>query len=288
MRCLVVGHVVRDVIRRGSKIEERLGGGAYYSALALSRFCDVEILTSFSDLPEQWIEELRSLGKLMIVPSESTTSFELNYGDSDIRTLHLLSRASQIEELPERVYEVILLNPVAGEIPPELVTEALGKARLVSADVQGFIRSSEPGPVKLIERDGSFLNGVHVIHSDVIELRYLNISPTSVEVLLLSNGPNPGKAYLRGQPYLFLPLKLNVTESTGAGDVFLGSFTGFYTEHPFFQALKLAVAFTALFLRNRSVNFDANEVARLAEGVSVEAISDRFQQPPTDDETSAR
>jgi len=274
MRCLVVGHVVRDVVRRGSKINERLGGGAYYSALALSRFCDVEILTSFSQLPEKWIDELRSLGKLRLIPAKETTSYELTYLDSNIRTLRLLSRASRIDELPAGKYDVILLNPVANEIPPGLVVESLRKAKLVSADVQGFIRSPEPGPVRLIERDGSFLRGIHVLHSDVAEFRYLNLKPFSVEVLLLSDGPNPGKAYLRGRPYRFLPLKVDVEESTGAGDVFLGSFTGFYAECQFIQALKRAIAFTALFLKNRSTDFEMSEVNGLAMNVSVEAIND--------------
>ncbi|WP_342765100.1 carbohydrate kinase [Thermococcus sp.] len=274
MKCLVVGHVVRDVIRRGSKIEERLGGGAYYSALALSRFCDVEILTSFSQLPEEWIDELRSLGKLTVLPSDETTSYELTYLDSNRRELRLISRASSITELPAGRYDAIVLNPVANEIPEGIVSEALNRAKLVSADLQGFIRSPEKGPVGLIERDGSFLNGVDVLHADVAEFSLVNLDPGSVGVLLLSDGPNPGNAYLHGRPYRFVPLKVEVDESTGAGDVFLGAFTGFYLECPFVQSLKRAVAFTALFLRYRSVDFSLNEVSELARGVTVEALSD--------------
>ena len=274
MKCLVVGHVVRDVIKRGSATEEKLGGGAYYSALALSRFCDVEILTSFSELSEGWIDELRSLGKLTVIPSGETTSYELIYMDSNRRELRLLSRASIIDELPARKYDVILINPVANEIPPELVKEALEKAKLVSSDLQGFIRSSELGAVRLIERDGSFLRGIHVLHSDVAEFRYLNLKPSSVEALLLSDGPNPGKAYFRGNPYRFLPIKVDVEESTGAGDVFLGAFTGFYAECPFIQSLKRAIAFTTLFLKNRSTDFEMSKVSELAGKVSVEPIND--------------
>ncbi|WP_346765919.1 carbohydrate kinase [Thermococcus sp. 9N3] len=274
MKCLVVGHVVRDVIRRGSKIEERLGGGAYYSALALSRFCDVEILTSFSQLPEEWIDELRSLGKLTVLPSDETTSYELTYLDSNRRELRLISRASPITEFPAQKYDAIILNPVANEIPEDIVREALNRAGLVSADLQGFIRSPEKGPVRLIERDGSFLRGVGILHADVAEFPHVNIDPGSVGVLLLSDGPNPGKAYLHGRPYRFVPLKVDVGESTGAGDVFLGAFTGFYLECPFIQSLKRAVAFTALFLRYRSVDFSLNEVSELARGVTVEALSD--------------
>ncbi|WP_366939861.1 carbohydrate kinase [Thermococcus sp.] len=273
MRCLVVGHVVRDVIKRGSKIEERLGGGAYYSALALSRFCDVEVLTSFSTLPEEWIDELRSLGKLTVLPSEETTSYELTYLDSNRRELRLISRASSINELPAGRYDTILLNPVANEIPEGLVREALDRAKLVSADVQGFIRSPELGQVRLIRRGGSFLKGVNVLHGDVNEMGYLTLNPDSFDVLLLSNGPNPGTAYLRGRPYRFVPVKVDVEESTGAGDIFLGAFTGFYLNCPFIQSLKRAVAFTALFLKYRSVDFGMDEVGELSKRVTVEALS---------------
>lgn len=274
MKCLVVGHVVRDLIRRGSKIEERLGGGAYYSVLALSRFCDVEILTSFSQLPEEWVEELRSLGKLTVLPSDETTSYELTYLDSNRRELKLISHASPITELPARKYDAIILNPIANEIPEDIVREALNRAKLVSADLQGFIRSPRPGPVELIRRDCSFLKGLSVLHADIAELPYAKVSPNSVESLLLTDGPNPGKAYLHGRPYRFVPLKVEVGESTGAGDVFLGAFTGFYLECPFIQSLKRAAAFTALFLKHRSVEFGMDEVNELARKVTVEALSE--------------
>ena len=273
MKCLVVGHVTRDVIKRGSHVEERLGGGAYYSALALSRFCDVEILTSFSNLPEEWIEELHSIGKLTLFPSEKTTSYELTYLDSNRRELRLISRASSIAELPAGRYDAIVLNPVANEIPENVVREALERAKLVSADLQGFIRSLEEGPLRFVERDGSFLGGLHVLHSDVSEFTYVNLDPSSVEVLLLSDGPNPGNAYFHGRPYSFVPLRVDVEESTGAGDVFLGAFTGFYLKCPFVESLKRAAAFTALFLKHRSVDFELDLVGELAEGVTVEALS---------------
>lgn len=273
MKCLIVGHVVRDIIKRGTHVEERLGGGAYYSALALSKFCEVEILTSFSDLPGEWIERLCSIGKLRIVPSQETTTYELNYTDSNTRTLRLLARASPIKSLPKKNYDVVLLNPVANEIPEELVSEALKRGRLVSADLQGFIRSPELGSVKFLRREGSFLRGIHVLHSDFSEFKHVELEPGDVDVLLLSNGPKPGKAYHCSIPYRFLPVPVSTEETTGAGDVFLGSFTGFYRRNAFVEALKRAVAFTSLFLKDRSMGFDMEDVEELAERVRVEAIN---------------
>ncbi|MDV3103285.1 PfkB family carbohydrate kinase [Thermococcus waiotapuensis] len=273
MECLVAGHVVRDIIRKGGKTLERLGGGAYYSALALSKFCDVEILTSFADLPEEWVDQLESIGKLRVVPSDSTTTYELTYLDGNTRRLKLLDRASPLEELPSKRYDVVLLNPVASEISPDVVTLARERFSLVAADLQGFVRLPDPGPVSYTPVDGSVFRGLSILHSDAVEFSYLrNFSPADVEVLLISDGPRAERAFLRGKEHSFRPLPRKVDESTGAGDVFLGSFTGFYLSCPFVQSLKRAVAFTALFLERRSADFALDEVNELALEVEVKRV----------------
>lgn len=113
MKFLVVGHLTKDIIIRGSKIEERIGGGAYYSALALSKFCSPVILTSIGqDFPKEWIENLESYGiEVIILPSKETTTYELRYFDSNTRKLKLISRASDIKKLPEGKYDTFMVNP---------------------------------------------------------------------------------------------------------------------------------------------------------------------------------
>ncbi|ASJ07903.1 carbohydrate kinase [Thermococcus siculi] len=275
MRCLVVGHLVRDIIIRGSQIESRIGGGAYYSAVALSNFCDVEVLTSVGeDFPEEWLEELRRMGiRLKIIPSERSTSYRLHYLDSNTRELSLLSTAEKIEGLPDERYDIILLNPVAGEVPPRTVEEAKEKAPFVAADVQGFIRDPEVGKLRLKDIRGSTFEGLKVLHADVVEIGFVSgLRPESVEVLLISNGSEEGRAYLRGRAYLFRPARVPVDESTGAGDVFLATFSYFYTQCPFIQALKRAGAYTALFLKHRDFHFSMEDVDELALKVGVRPL----------------
>ena len=284
MKCLVMGHLTRDVIIRGSKIEERIGGGAYYSALALSRFCSPVILTSVGrDFPEKWIEELEDHNiEVISIPSEETTAYELRYFDSNTRKLRLLSRAEDLEAFPEEKYEVVLLNPVAGEIPGALVERVKERFPFVSADVQGFIREPRKGEVRLREIDASFLRGINVLHSDRDEFSYLGmLNPADVEVLLISDGSNSGTAYYNGESYSYRPVKLEVPESTGAGDVFLASFVYFYRKCPFIQALKRANAFTALFLKYRHFEFSIREVNDLAAGILVERSPAVFPQTAT-------
>ncbi|MCD6372800.1 MAG: carbohydrate kinase [Thermococcus sp.] len=274
MKCLVLGHLVKDIIVKGSDRRLRIGGGAYYSSLVLSRFCEVEVWTSIGDdFPAEWLDDIRSFGvDLKIFPSRSTTVYELRYTSPD-RELFLRSVAEPLRELPRKGYEMVIMNPVAGEIPPELVKEAVKRFPLVSLDVQGFIRKPLLGKVSQSTLDASFLRSVKVVHADEKEASHLTgFSPGDVEVFLVSRGGEKGTAYFQGRPYEFEPVKADVVDTTGAGDVFLAAFSYFYTSCPFIQSLKRAVAFTALFLERRSVDISADELGELAKNVSVKRV----------------
>lgn len=277
MKCLIVGHLVRDILITGSGTEHRIGGGAYYSAMALSRFCEVEVLTSVGeDFPESWLEELKKAGIVLhTVPSESSTSYRLRYLDGNTRELSLLSVAERITEVPRGNYDIIILNPVAGEITPETVALAKRRGDFVVADVQGFIRLPRPGKLKLTEIDGGIFNGLNVLHADVSEVQFVrNLDPNKMEALIISNGADAGQAWFKGRKYSYIPAKVVVEESTGAGDVFLAAFSYFYKKCPFIQALKRVNAFTALFLMHRDFSFSMEEVNELAAKVAVERLND--------------
>ena len=274
MKCLVLGHLVKDVIIAGSNKELRMGGGAYYSALALSAFCDVEVWTSVGDdFPGEWLEELERLGiKLRIFPSRSTTLYELRYTPSG-RELVLRSVAEPLRTLPKGNHDVVIMNPVAGEIPPWLVREAILRFPFVSLDAQGFVRRATPGKVDYSTVDASFVSGAKILHADEREANHLlNFSPGDVEVFLVSRGEERGRAYLKGRAYEFEPLRVDVLDTTGAGDVFLAAFSHFYRTCPFIQSLKRAVAFTALFLERRRVDVSKEELGELAASVVVKRV----------------
>ncbi|MDN5320805.1 MAG: hypothetical protein PWP49_1225 [Thermococcaceae archaeon] len=284
MRCLVVGHLTHDTIVKDGRKTERIGGGAYYSSLALSKFCEVVVLTKIGkDFPIGWLEELESYGiSTIIIPSEKSTAYELLYLDGENRHLKLLSKADPftLDEIPREKFDIILLNPVANEIPPEALS--LVKAKNVATDAQGFIRDFENGRVVLNEINGEFLKNAHVIHADVNEFQHVkNLNPNDLEVLLVSNGSESGVAYHKGEKYIYYPLKIDAKEPTGAGDVFLASFAYFYMDCPFIQALKRANAFTATFLERRTIDFPIAEAMEKTKFVKVEKLN-------TDEETSAR
>lgn len=284
MRCLVIGHLTHDIIIKNGRKTERIGGGAYYSSLALSKFCEVVVLTKIGrDFPIRWLEELESYGiSTIIIPSEESTTYELLYLNEDSRQLKLLSRADPftLDEIPQEKFDIILLNPVANELPPKTL-EAV-RAKEVVVDVQGFLRDVENGRVVLKDINGGFLKNAQVVHADANEFIHLkNLNPSDLEVLLISNGAERGVAYYKGERYIYHPLKIDARDPTGAGDVFLASFAYFYKECPFIQALKRANAFTATFLERRTIDFPIEEALEKAKFVKVEKVN-------TDEETSAR
>lgn len=284
MRCLVIGHLTHDIIIKNGRKTEGIGGGAYYSSLALSKFCEVVVLTKIGkDFPIEWLEELESYGiSTIVIPSEKSTTYELLYLDENTRQLKLLSKADSfdLDEIPKEKFDIVLLNPVANEIPPKALN--LINAEGVIIDAQGFLREIKNSRVVLKEINGEFLKNAQVVHADAYEFQHVrNLNPDDVEVLLISNSAESGVAYHRGKKYLYHPLKIDLDDPTGAGDVFLASFAYFYMECPFVQALKRANAFTATFLERRSIDFPLSEILEKAKFVKVEKVN-------TDEETSAR
>ncbi|ACS90488.1 MAG: Carbohydrate/pyrimidine kinase, PfkB family [Thermococcus sibiricus] len=278
----MVGHMTHDIILRGSKKIERAGGGAYYSALALSKFCNVLVLTKVGkSFPISWLEELEARGvSVIIIPSEKSTVYKLHYTSENGRTLELLSRADPFypEELPKEKFDMVLLNPVANEIPLDALNSF--KDKYLAIDVQGFIREIKNMRVRLKNIDASFLKPANIIHADVNEFQRLkNMNPKEFEVLLISNGPESGIAYHRGDKYIYKPLKKKIKESTGAGDVFLAVFSYLYKKYSFIQALKMTNTFTATFLEKRDFNFSLDEVAEKSKFIEVKRINDEEGEP---------
>lgn len=282
MRCLILGHLTRDIIIKSNMTREEIGGGAYYSALALSKFCDVVIVTKIGkDFPKEWIEKLEDRGINVIYGfSDNTTTYELRYVDENTRSLRLLKRADELclEGLPDDRFDIIVVNPVAGEIPTKML-QYLKKHHL-AVDLQGFVRDFD-GMVRLKQINGEFLRGVKILHADKDEFQCLGDSKNaldllknSVEIVLISNGKEEGVAIYKGSFYRFVPLDTKIREATGAGDTFLASFSYFYRKYTFEEALKMANAFTALFLSLRNYDFSIRYVMKKAKLVEVRKISE--------------
>lgn len=281
MTFLVIGHLTKDIILKDGKRIERIGGGAYYSALALSCFGKVKVLTKIGkDFPERFLEEFGRRIELILLPSKKSTIYELRYLNKGKRILRLLDKGDEIkaQELPKLdEFDIILVNPVAKEISPETLEGV--KKYYLSLDLQGLVREFKE-VIEIGKIEKSLLKNVKIIHANLNEISALGKFEEAIEFLrknikvaLISNGGKKGIAIENGKIYSYYPPKVEVKDTTGAGDCFLAVFTYFYKNYSFLESIKKANAFTSLFLERRKFDFDMKEVLKRSLEVKVKKLN---------------
>jgi len=123
------------------------GGGALVGGVAAHHLgANVTLVTrcALDDRPR--FAEVEALGlNLIMLPGERSTSIRNDYptDDPDDRSSTFLSRAEPFtrEEIEGIDADAICVNPLwMGQFPPELLTVARWRARLLVADAQGFLR----------------------------------------------------------------------------------------------------------------------------------------------------
>jgi sugar/nucleoside kinase (ribokinase family) len=233
-RLLAVGHLTRDA-REGGDV---LGGAATYAALCAQRLgWRASILTACGpDVdPER---ELHGID-VLVQASPQTTRFRNEYEDGGRRRQRLLARAHDIdtEGLPDRwrEAEVLLLAPVAGEVPPRAA--AAFRAGLAGAAVQGFLRGFDaaglvrprpfPDPAATLAGIDVVFLSAEDVGGDIAQARALLAHVPLVAVTLGAEGVElispEGVRRVAGLPR-------PEVDPTGAGDVFAAAFLVRYHE----------------------------------------------------------
>jgi sugar/nucleoside kinase (ribokinase family) len=158
MRITFLGHVSKDVNVLGGAAHLDSGGGVYYGAVAARRLgADVMTYTKCAPGDRTLFAALGDAGvEVVYLPSATSTSIENTYhGDRpDARTSRLLSRGEPFHRADLAVVEaeVLHINPLwRGEFPPALLPVARERARVLSADAQGFLR--------VVQSDGRMWHG---------------------------------------------------------------------------------------------------------------------------------
>ncbi|HVP24052.1 MAG TPA: PfkB family carbohydrate kinase [Conexivisphaerales archaeon] len=158
MKALVAGHLVLDTISTEGYSSESMGGPPAYMGLLLRRLgFDVTLSTRIGyDFGDERLRQLQASGIRFLSPplTESpTTRFEITFL-WDRRVLRLLSRCDSIP--PPRIglpdYDVVLVNPVAGEIAVDSLPRYKAISKFTYLDPQGFLRSFDDGLTTLAER----------------------------------------------------------------------------------------------------------------------------------------
>jgi len=238
---LAIGHVTRDVQPAGSF---SLGGTVTFAAVTASRLgltaaivtcVDSQILT---ELPAH----LPGIG-LSVHPSPATTTFANQYHDG-FRIQYLRDRAESlnIEDVPGswRSAPVVLLGPVAQELPLEFVTLFPRRpGAIIAATPQGWLRRWDldgrvwPTPWAAAEQALPLLDVLILSHDDLLPFAagnraeadaILSYWSLKIPLLVATDGRHGATLFQHGAAEHFPAYPSTEVDPTGAGDVFAAAF----------------------------------------------------------------
>jgi sugar/nucleoside kinase (ribokinase family) len=270
LRVLVAGFITIDSIQLPTRLITSVGGPPSYAGLLCSRFGhDVTPLTRVgSDFPdEQWVwlarngVALRASDRSLTKP---TTRFKITNGPES-RTLALASRcedlaASQIP--PDVRFNAALVSPLAGEVSPALLTEVSARSDFTFLDPQGYVRAFAPdGKVTPKElHDRSILSKVDAVKMDRTEAEMLTGKSDPKEALqkvasiglrkaIVTQGADACYVLDGTKVYQVNVPKVQVLDSTGAGDILSGATVSWYLKtRDFLRSACFGIAASSLSL----------------------------------------
>ncbi|MHB1131237.1 MAG: PfkB family carbohydrate kinase [Chloroflexota bacterium] len=227
---LVVGHVTKDLYPRPNGATYDLGGGATYAALAARRLEQPQVALLTRADPEVAARLTLLLEGVAIhcLPAAATTTFRNEYAAGK-RRQQLLDVAPPIDiaDVPAawRGAPVVLLAPVAGELPANLV-DAFPQA-LLGLALQGWLRHRgadglvEPAPwgeasAALARADVVVLSEEDVAGNEALVAQYA----AQTRLLALTRGAGGASIYWRGRRNHSPAFAARELDPTGAGDVF--------------------------------------------------------------------
>jgi sugar/nucleoside kinase (ribokinase family) len=248
LKVLVAGFITIDTIKLPIRTVTSVGGPPCYAGLICARFgLDVSALTKVgTDFPSDQSVWLSRNG-ITLRPADTsqnhkTTRFEIEVSNSG-RALTLLSRCEDLSrsQLPEARFNASLVSPVAGEVSPELLRAVADRSDFTFLDPQGFLRRFGPGgrissgPLG----DPSILEAVDAMKMDREEASAITgqsgpkealtkLGALGVRKAVVTQGADPCYV-LEGSRVYSVPVpKVQVLDSTGAGDILGGAVVASY------------------------------------------------------------
>jgi len=243
MKFLVIGNLTKDVIR--TKKEERIdfGGAASYCSITAKMLgCETNLLTRGNHELDDWVKNLENLGiRVELQESNNLTCFVNDYMLGK-RKQFVYRDAGKIKFKDFGKVDVTHLGPVFNEITLECAKEARKNSKIVSLDVQGFVRLLKNKEVikKFWDEREDFLKHVDLIkiggyeidsvskkknYEDVFD-ELMSFGVKVVELTLGSKGSIVASEEIHRIPVC----KTNLVDKTGSGDVFAAAFAIRYFE----------------------------------------------------------
>jgi len=243
MKFLVIGNLTKDIIR--TKTEEKVvfgGSSSYCSITAAKLGCEAYVLSRGNHELDEWVRELKDhrIG-VELQKSQNVTTFVNDY-TYDPRIQHVLSDAGKIKFTAKKKMDIIHIGPVFNEINLECVKEARKNCKLLSLDVQGFLRVVKNKQVvnKFWDEWRDFLKFVDILKLGEYEISslsrkkkyedvYNEVLDVGVKVIELTLGERG--AIIAGEKIYKIPAyRTIIIDPTGCGDVFASAFAIRYFE----------------------------------------------------------
>jgi len=243
MKFLVIGNITKDTIRTKEKEIITFGGTASYASINANKLgCDTYVLSRGNHELDDWIRSLTSQGiKVELEKSENISHFVNDYS-GDPKKQFYLSDAGKIDFKDLGKMDIIHIGPIFSEITLDCVKKARKKAKLLSLDVQGFVRSSgkERVVMKFWDERAEFLKYVDLVKVNRLESNFVSkktsyeevckeiieFGPKVVELTLRENGA----IIMEKEIYRIPAYRTTVIDRTGSGDVFSSTFAIRYFE----------------------------------------------------------
>jgi sugar/nucleoside kinase (ribokinase family) len=173
--------------------------------------------------------------------SENISNFVNDYTGRE-RKQYWMSDAGKINFKDLGKMDIIHIGPIFGEVTLDCVKKAKKNAKLISLDVQGFLRSSDGKKVtmKFWDERAEFLKYVDLVKINKLESYFVSKKTNYEEICkeLVEFGPKVVMITLRDEGSIIFSDKFhkipvyqtNVVDKTGAGDVYAAAFAIRYFE----------------------------------------------------------
>ena len=250
MKIGIFSHCTMDTIVYENEQYDAPGGPASYCSLtARKQKHDVNLYTKFG--PNYPLEEFFKENKINTpdaLSSQSTTRFKIELNGSD-RKLFVENMCDKINFI-ENDNDGIIISPVFDEISLETYSQIKNPDNFVLLDPQGFLREKNSNNEISLKRTSLDLNNVNAIKMNPDELYALTgltdndgikqLQKLGIEYVIYTNKQEISLLVKDKLYTIFLP-KMNLTDTTGIGDIFCSTFVcTMLKEKDFLWALSFA------------------------------------------------
>ncbi|MDC0170703.1 PfkB family carbohydrate kinase [Candidatus Nitrosopelagicus sp.] len=250
MKVGIFSHCTMDTIVYENEQYDAPGGPASYCSLtARKQKHDVNLYTKFG--PNYPLEEFFKENKINIpdaLSSQSTTRFKIELNGSD-RKLFVENMCDKINFI-DNDNDGVIISPVFHEISLETYSKIKNPENFIFLDPQGFLREKNYNNEISLKRTSLDLNNINAIKMNPDELYALTgltgndgikqLQKLGIEYVIYTNKQEISLLVKDKLYTIFLP-KINLTDTTGIGDIFCSTFVcTMLKEKDFLWALSFA------------------------------------------------